>query len=299
METQEAFCAQLDAAPEIILCDYSLPRFSGLAALQLLQERGLDIPVIVVSGGINEEQAIATLRLGAADYLFKDRLGRMGEAVRHALAAKQLRDEKRAAEAALQASEQRHRELVELSPDAMLVLCGEEVVLVNRAALRLFRAFTPAEIVGRSVLEFIHPACRQHLLWDMTRVAAENATLPVLEERMVRLDGTMVDAELTAAPLLHNGREAMQLFIRDVTERKRADEARHERAAIAHRAQRRAAGHLELESAGRQGELVRGHRGVVWFSAGQFSTDHRGLSGLRASVRPRLGRAKPQRGAGG
>ena len=234
VETQEAFCAQLDGGPEIILCDYYLPQFSGLAALQLLQERGVDIPLIVVSSGINEEQAIATLRQGAADYLFKDRLGRLGEAVKQALAAKQLRDEKRAAVAALEASEQRHRELVELSPDAMLVLCGEEVVLINRAALRLFRAFTPAEIVGRSVLELIHPACRQHLLWDLNRVAAENATLPVLEERMVRLDGSMMDAELTAAPLLHHGREALQLFIRDVTERKRADEARHESALQLH-----------------------------------------------------------------
>ena len=234
VETQEAFCAQLNAAPEIILCDYYLPQFSGLAALKVLQERGVDIPVIVVSGGINEEQAIATLRQGAADYLFKDRLGRLGEAVKHALAAKQLRDEKRAAEAALQASEQRHRELVEQSPDALLVVCGEEVVLVNRAALRLFRAVTAGEIVGRPVLELIHPACRQHLLWDLTRVAAEDAPLPVLEERMVRLDGSMVDVELTAAPLLHHGREAMQLFIRDVTERKRADEARHESALQLH-----------------------------------------------------------------
>ena len=228
VETREAFCAQLNTGPEVILCDYFLPEFSGPEALKLLQECGVDIPLIIVSGAINEEQAIATIKQGAADYLFKDRLGRLGEAVKHAVAAKQLRAEKRAADVALQASEERHRELVELSPDALLVLCGEEVVLVNRAALRLFRAFTPGEIVGRSVLDFVDPACRQRMLWDLNRTTAENAALPVLEERLVRLDGTMVDVEVTAAPLMHTGREAMQLFIRDVTERKRADEARHE-----------------------------------------------------------------------
>ena len=228
VEREEEFRAALTAGPEIILCDYHLPQFTGTRALGLLQELGLDIPFILVSGQINDELAIAAIKQGAADYLFKDRLGRLSESVRQALEARRLRAERRAAEEALRASEERHRQLVELSPDALLVICGEEIVMVNRAARRLLRAFTPQEIVGRSFLEFVHPACRQKILWDLNRVAEENATLPVLEDRMVRLDGTMLDVELTAAPFAHQGREAMQLFVRDVTERKRADEARHE-----------------------------------------------------------------------
>ena len=228
VESEAAFRGGLDQQPDVILCDFILPCFSGTQALAILQERSLDIPFILVSGNINDELAVEAIKQGAADYLFKDRLGRLGGSVHQALAARRMREEKRAAEQALRASEERHRQLVELSPDALLVVCGDEIVMVNRAALRLFRAFTPQDMLGRSFLEFVHPACRQRILWDLNRVTAENATLPILEERMVRLDSTMVDVELTAAPFLHQGREALQLFVRDVTERKRADEARHE-----------------------------------------------------------------------
>ncbi|TMA56214.1 MAG: response regulator, partial [Deltaproteobacteria bacterium] len=78
-----------------------LPQFDALRALQLLQEHGLDIPLIIVSGLISEEAAIECLKQGAADYLLKDRLARLGPALTHALQEKKLRDEKRQAEVAL------------------------------------------------------------------------------------------------------------------------------------------------------------------------------------------------------
>jgi PAS domain S-box-containing protein len=226
--TEAEYVAALYHAPDVILCDYHAENFGAVRALGIHRERNIDIPLIIVSGNINEEEAVAALKLGAADYLFKDRLGRLGEAVRQAVAARRLRDEKRKAEAALRASEERHRQLVELSPDAIVVIAGEEIVFVNRAALRLLRTFSPQDLVGRSFLEFVHPSCRHRILWDLNRVSGDNAALPLIEERMVRLDGTLLDVELTAAPVTHQDREAMQLFIRDVTERKRAEEARHE-----------------------------------------------------------------------
>ena len=58
-----------------------MPQFDGLRALELLQERGLDIPFIIVSGTIGEDTAVAAMKLGAADYLLKDRLARLGPAV--------------------------------------------------------------------------------------------------------------------------------------------------------------------------------------------------------------------------
>jgi len=85
VDTEEAYLAHLEEAPEIILADYSLPQFGGLRALELLQERGLTTPFIMVSGTIGEEAAAAVVKLGAADYVLKSRLNRLGSAVQRAL----------------------------------------------------------------------------------------------------------------------------------------------------------------------------------------------------------------------
>jgi starch phosphorylase len=85
VDTESAYLAHLEKSPEIILADYSLPQFSGLRALELLQQRGLGIPFIVVSGTIGEEAAADVVKQGAADYVVKSRLTRLGAAVRRAL----------------------------------------------------------------------------------------------------------------------------------------------------------------------------------------------------------------------
>lgn len=102
VETEEAYLSHLHVELDLILADYSLPQFSGLRALYLLRERKLDIPFIVVTGSL-EEVGIEAMRAGAADYLLKDRLGRLGEAVRRALEERILRQEKRLAESRTQA----------------------------------------------------------------------------------------------------------------------------------------------------------------------------------------------------
>ena len=70
---------------DVILSDYSMPQFDGPRALRLLQERGLDVPFILVSGTVGEDTAVAAMKEGANDYLIKDRLTRLGTAVRQAI----------------------------------------------------------------------------------------------------------------------------------------------------------------------------------------------------------------------
>ncbi len=98
VDTADAFLDALQQAPpDIILSDYSMPSFNGMTALKLLLATGqdIDIPFIIVSANIGEEVAVEAMRLGAADYLFKDRLARLGQAVAAALRAHDLRDEQR------------------------------------------------------------------------------------------------------------------------------------------------------------------------------------------------------------
>src|SRR5271154_2666324 len=88
VETESEFVRHLEAAPEIILADFTMPEFDSLRALEIMQERRLDIPFIIVSGTIGEERAVQAMQCGATDYVMKDRLGRLGQAVAHALEKK-------------------------------------------------------------------------------------------------------------------------------------------------------------------------------------------------------------------
>lgn len=92
VETPEQFIAGLAEEPDIVVCDYSLPAMTALDALRILGERKLDVPLIVVSGVMDEETCVMSLRLGAVDYLLKDRLVRLGAAIEHALAGRRLAD---------------------------------------------------------------------------------------------------------------------------------------------------------------------------------------------------------------
>lgn len=116
VDNESEYNAHLGWRPDLILSDYNMPLLDASRALQLLKDLDLDIPFIVVSGAIGEEVAVAMMRQGATDYLLKDRLARLGSAVRHALDEKQLRIETRQAQDALRASEIRFYSFMNNSP---------------------------------------------------------------------------------------------------------------------------------------------------------------------------------------
>ena len=135
VETEPDFLARLDPPPDVILSDYRMPELDATRALELMQERNLHIPFIVVSGTIGEDVAVALMRQGAADYLLKDRLGRLAPAVRNALTESALRREKRSAEQELEASEARFHAFMRNSPAlAFIANDGGQILDVNHAS---------------------------------------------------------------------------------------------------------------------------------------------------------------------
>jgi PAS domain S-box-containing protein len=113
VDTEPAYRDALNARPDVILSDCKLPGFSPSRALQILRDSGLDVPLILVSGTIGEEAATELVRDGAADYVSKDRLGRLGIAVSRAMAEAQLRRDQARAVDDLRRAEARFRGLFE------------------------------------------------------------------------------------------------------------------------------------------------------------------------------------------
>ena len=135
-----------------------------------------------------------------------------------------FRDLKRS-EAAMRESEERYRSLVELSPAAIMVHGRGVWHYLNPAGLMLFGASSPAEIVGTSVLDRVHPDDRPLVRERMHRVEGDDGRVALREIRMLRLDGTTIDVESAAARTIYHGEPAAQVIIRDITDRRKVERA--------------------------------------------------------------------------
>jgi PAS domain S-box-containing protein len=134
--------------------------------------------------------------------------------------------ERKHAEQELRESEARFRALAESSPLAIFVNRDDRVFLANPACLKLFGASSPEELIGKPALELFDPDSRS-LVRERIRVDSEE--VPLVEVRILRLDGTAVDVEATASPFLDQGVKAIQVLLRDITERKQAEQELRER----------------------------------------------------------------------
>ena len=141
--------------PTLIISDFSLPSYNGAAALELARKFRPGTPVIFFSGTIGEEAAVEALKLGATDYVLKQRPGRLVSAVQRALADAEMKTRQVEAEQRIKSQAQ----LLDLAMDAIMVLDLENrVTFWNRGAERLY-GITRAEAAGRKVIELIyHPS---------------------------------------------------------------------------------------------------------------------------------------------
>ncbi|MGH7973717.1 MAG: PAS domain S-box protein, partial [Limisphaerales bacterium] len=124
------------------------------------------------------------------------------------------------AEAALRDSEERYRRLFELSPDAIFIQCQGKFHFLNPAAVKLFGASQPEQILGRPILEMIHPDFRRIVAQRIATLRDASQSVETIQQVYLRLDGTQVDVEVAAAPFAMNGTPAAVVIVRDITERK-------------------------------------------------------------------------------
>src|SRR5215213_245506 len=134
---------------DIILSDYNLPTFSAPEALRVLQASELDLPFIIISGGIGEATAVAAMKAGAHDYLMKGNLNRLAPAIERELREAANRRERREAREKLLESELRYRLLWETSPDAVLLMDAESKIHFTNPAVETVFGYKQEEIVGQ------------------------------------------------------------------------------------------------------------------------------------------------------
>jgi PAS domain S-box-containing protein len=133
--------------------------------------------------------------------------------------------EKRKIEDARRESEERFRMLVEAAPDAIIVEAEGVFTYLNAAALRHFGITSAEQLLGRPVLDSIHPDDREKIREKIRLLNEEKQSILSAEERTLQFDGTPVESEVTAVPIRYRDLDGALVFIRDITERKRAEEA--------------------------------------------------------------------------
>ncbi len=219
VDNEIAYRNALDADPDIILSDWTLPIFSGTMALAILRESGKDIPFIIVSGNIGEESAIESLHQGAYDYILKDRPGRIGKSVQRALEEKNQLLSKREAERRLRESEARYQAFTDATVDAVFIKDTRfRFVMVNRKTEELYAA-SDEKIIGAADSDFLpHEIASRSLESD--RKALEERRLVISEEKW----GDRV-FETTKFPVTWGDSTGVGGYIRDITSLKKSAES--------------------------------------------------------------------------
>ena len=131
--------------------------------------------------------------------------------------------ERKHIEQALKESELKYRELVENSPDAIVIYADGKIVMVNREGIHLMAATRAEELIGKPVIQFIPPYIREFVNGRMKELKNEGVVLPLAEEKFIRLDGSEVYVEVKSMSIRFDNKPAVQMIIRDITERKRVE----------------------------------------------------------------------------
>lgn len=219
--TREEFIERLRADNyDIVLADYRLPGWTGLAALEFTQREGKDIPVIIVTGTLGDELAVECIKKGAADYVLKDGLPRLPVAVRRALEDKRVREERRQAEA----ERVRLMTAIEQAAEAVIITDPEGRIEYVNPAFTGVTGYTREEALGenpRLLKSGRHEPPFYQELWETIRTG--KAWRGEVINR--RKDGSLYPEEMSITPV-RDARGTISHFIaikQDVTEKKRAE----------------------------------------------------------------------------
>ncbi|HWX22339.1 MAG TPA: PAS domain S-box protein [Candidatus Binatia bacterium] len=224
VETHASLEVALEAQNwDLLISDYSMPQFSGPAALALYLQKGQDAPFIIVSGAIGEDRAVELVKSGAQDYVMKNNLPRLVPAVKRELRAAQERRIRRQTEASMAYL----ASIVQSSDDAIIgkTLDGT-IVSWNAGAERLY-GYSAIEVIGHSI-SLLFPPYRPEELSEILEQIRSGRAVERLETVRLRKDSTPVEVSVTISPIRdHSGRIiGASSIARDITDHKQQENER-------------------------------------------------------------------------
>jgi two-component system, cell cycle sensor histidine kinase and response regulator CckA len=233
VETAEALGDALDKESwDILFCDFTMPSFNGLRALEIVKERNIDLPFIFVSGTLGEDVAVQAMKEGTHDYVMKNNLARLVPAMERELREAKVRRLRREAEEDMRVSEYKYRHLFESLADAAFLIDKETGKIIDtnpQAEILLGRP--RAGILGMKESQLFPPRREPSAVTEL--LSAEGG----FESNVLQKNGEIVPVYVSVSRLqLYDRRFSLALF-RDITGRKRSEEKIQEQANLLELAQ--------------------------------------------------------------
>jgi len=227
VDDETSFIEALRSFPaDVVLSDHGLPQFSGREIVEIVQREQPFLPVVIVTGSIDEETAADYIKAGAADYVVKQRLHRLVPAVQRALVLRDALREAMDAEAAREETEQRFRSLIEHSSDVITLLDAKGAIVYSTQSLKPTLGYAAGEMEGHSVVDMVHPDQQAAAAALLERSLRDPAHVARSEFRVRHKDGSWRDLDVVMANRLADPPvRALVVTYRDVTDRKRAEDS--------------------------------------------------------------------------
>ena len=219
VDTREAMASALDRRKwDLIIADYVMPRFNGLDALELVKERSLDLPFIIVSGRIGEDVAVTAMKAGADDYIFKDNLTRLNFTIKRELQEAVVRRERKRAEEALRRTSAELQAVFQALPDLYFRL-GADGTFQELLAGDPSDLYQPIEdLLGKRIQDVSKKLAGQ---FQQVIDRVQDTRSLVMIEYNLSIRGERKFFEARFLPLLE---DQIVVVIRNITERKQAEE---------------------------------------------------------------------------
>ena len=226
VQDEKNFLNELETfEPDLILSGYTMPQFTGLDALDIAKKKCPEVPVIIVTGTLNDEIAINCIRGGAWDYVLKDRLVHLGHAVKNAIKLKAENEKKKLAEEALLESEEKYRTLINSIQDGVFLIQDGLMKLVNPAFASMI-GYNVKEVIGMDFRKLIAPEDVEMVAERYRRRQAGEDITSKYEFKMLCKDGkTLAEVLISIGIINFKGKVASIGTVHDITERKQAEKA--------------------------------------------------------------------------